>query len=43
MTTGFLINILQIVLPPGMVLMIANPLMGIGACLFLVGVRHLLN
>lgn len=43
MTIGFLINILQIVLPPGMVLMIANPLMVIGACLFLVGVRHLLN
>jgi diguanylate cyclase (GGDEF)-like protein len=42
-TLGFLINVLQIVLPPAIVLMIANPLMVLGACLFLVGVRHLLN
>lgn len=42
-TLGFLINVLQVVLPPSIVLMIANPLTVIGACLFLVGVRHLLN
>ena len=43
MTLGFLINILQVTLPPGIVLMISNPLTVVGACLFLVGVRHLLN
>ena len=42
-TLGFLINVLQVVLPPAIVLMVSNPLMVIGACLFLVGVRHLLN
>lgn len=42
-TLGFLINGLQVVLPPSLVLMISNPLTVIGACLFLVGVRHLLN
>ena len=42
-TAGFLANALQIVLPPGFVLLIANPLTVIGACLFLVGVRHLLK
>ena len=42
-TLGFLINVLQVVLPPSVVLMIANPLTVIGACLFLVGLRHLLN
>ena len=42
-TLGFLINVLQVVLPPAIVLMISNPLMVIGACLFLVGVRHLLH
>ena len=43
MTLGFLINVLQVVWPPAIVLMISNPLMVIGACLFLVGVRHLLQ
>ena len=43
MTLGFLINVLQVVWPPAIVLMIANPLTVIGACLFLVGVRHLLQ
>ena len=42
-TVGFLVNALQVVLPPSLVLMISNPLMVIGACLFLVGVRHLLK
>lgn len=42
-TVGFLVNALQIVLPPSLVLMIANPLTVIGACLFLVGLRHLLK
>lgn len=42
-TLGFLINVLQVVLPPSIVLTIANPLTVIGACLFLVGMRHLLN
>ena len=42
-TLGFVINVLQVVLPPSIVLMIANPLTVIGACLFLVGVRHVLN
>ena len=43
MTLGFLMNILQVTLPPGIVLMISNPLTVVGACLFLVGARHLLN
>ena len=42
-TLGFLIDALQVVLPPAIVLMMANPLTVIGACLFLVGVRHLLQ
>ena len=42
-TLGYLIGVLQVALPPNLVLLIANPLSVIGACLFLVGVRHLLN
>ena len=42
-TLGFLINALQVVWPPTLVLMISNTLTVVGACLFLVGVRHLLN
>ena len=42
-TLGYLMNALQVVLPPSIALMIANPLTVVGACLFLVGVRHLLN
>lgn len=42
-TLGYLINVLQVVLPPSIALLIANPLTVVGACLFLVGVRHLLN
>ncbi len=43
MTLGYLMNILQVALPPGLVLMVSNPLTVVGACLFLVGTRHLLN
>ncbi len=42
-TLGYLLNALQVVLPPSIVLLIANPLTVVGACLFLVGVRHLLH
>ncbi len=42
-TLGYLMNALQVVLPPSIALMIANPLTVVGACLFLVGVRHLLD
>ncbi len=43
MTLGFLLNMLQVALPPSIVLMIANPLTVVGVCLFSVGARHLLN
>ena len=43
MTLGYLINALQVTLPPSIVLMVANPLTVVGVCLFLVGARHLLN
>ena len=42
-TLGYLINVLQVVLPLSLVLLVANPLSVIGACLFLVGVRRLLK
>lgn len=42
-TLGFLINVLQFVLPHRVVVLIANPLTVTGACLFLVGVRILLK
>ena len=42
-TFGYLINALQVTLPPSIVLMVSNPLTVVGVCLFLVGTRHLLN
>lgn len=43
MTAGFTLNVLQAVLPPQWVIAVSNPMTVIGACLFLVGVRHVVS
>ena len=43
LTAGFTLNVLQAFFPPQWVLAVSNPMTVIGACLFLVGVRHVVD
>ena len=43
MTTGFTLNVLQAFFPPQWVIAVSNPATVLGACLFLVGLRHVVD
>lgn len=43
LTAGFTLNVLQAFFPPQWVIAVSNPMTTVGACLFLVGVRHVVG
>ena len=43
LTAGFTLNVLQAFFPPQWVIAVSNPATVLGACLFLVGLRHVVD
>lgn len=43
MTAGFTLNVLQVLFPPQWVIAVSNPTTIVGVCLFLVGLRHVVD